>query len=216
AAAVQQQPGVQALPLAADVADPAQVAQAMAAIDQRWGGVDLLVNNAGVGMRGQVGALDLESSRRAFDINFWGALTCIEAVLPGMRARRDGLIINISSIIGRRALPGNSIYCASKFALNALSESLRVEARAHNVRVVSFYPGVTVTAFLRNELSGDSSGQSRGIMPVVSAEVVGRAIVRAAQREPRSAYATLFDRGLVLAAAHFPTLVDWALGRMSR
>lgn len=215
AAEVAQQPGVQALPLAADVADPGQIAQAVAAIAGQWGGVDLLVNNAGVGMRGVVGAIDLELARHVFAVNFWGALACIEAVLPGMRRRRDGLIINISSIIGRRALPANSIYCASKFAVHALSESLRVETRADNVRVVTFYPGVTTTNFLRNELSGDSSQQSRGIMPTVAPATVGRAIVRAAQREPRTAYATLFDRLLVLGAGLTPGLADWALGRMS-
>ncbi len=206
-------PGVSVLPLAADISDQQAVEQAVARTQEAFGAIDILVNNAGVGMRSPVGEIDLPLARQLFDINYWGAIYAIEAVLPAMRARKDGLIINISSIVGRRAMPNIGVYSGSKFALNALSESMRVELRPDNVRVVSFYPGVTETAFIRNHLTGDATAQSRGRVQPASADQVGRAIVRAAQREPRDAYATLFDRLFVFSAAVAPWLMDRLLAR---
>lgn len=213
AAELNARPGVLALPLVADVGQPLETARAVEETAERLGAVDVLVNNAGVGMRSPSGGIDLDSARQMFEVNFWGAIYCIEAVLPAMRARGDGLIVNISSIIGRRAMPDNGLYCASKFALNALSESMRVELRGDNVRVVNFLTGVTDTDFLRHELTGDASAVARGLLPRTPPDVVGRAIVRAARREPREAYATLFDRVFVLGTAHLPRLTDWVLAR---
>jgi short-subunit dehydrogenase len=208
--------GVQTLPVVADVGQKDEVVQAVARVEQVLGPVDILVNNAGVGMRSPVGDMDLMTAQQVFTVNFWGAIHCIEAVLPAMRARGDGLIINISSIIGRRAMPHAAIYCASKFALNALSESLRLELHPDNVRVVTFYPGVTRTEFSRNELSGDASNYSRNRAPKTPVEDTAKAIVRACQREPRDAYATLFDRVFVCGATLAPGLMDRMLLRFYR
>ncbi len=207
-------PGVQALPLTADVANPEEVQQAITRIRAAFGGVDILVNNAGVGMSSPVGEIDFVKGRDLFDVNFWGAIGMVQAVLPDMRTQKDGLIINISSIVGRRAMPGISIYCASKFALNAFSESIRLELKPDNIRVVSFYPGVTATHFGDNLLTGPSTVQGKGRAKVASAEEVGRAIVRAAIKEPRDAYATLFDRIFVWGATFAPWLMDRMLSRM--
>ncbi len=209
-------PGVQALPLVADVADAAAVQAAVQRPVARFGSLDILINNAGVGMRSPVGEIDIALARRLFDVNFWGALHCVQAVLPVMRAQRDGLIINISSIIGRRALPVAAMYCASKFALNALSEAMRVELRHDHIRVVSFYPGVTATDFTANQLTGDASSQQRNLMPRTPAAKVAKAIVRAARREPRDAYATLSDRIMVWGAQVAPWFVDAVLSRFYR
>ena len=206
-------PDVSALPLAADISDQQAVEQAIARVTETFGTIDILVNNAGVGMRSPIGEIDLALARQLFDVNYWGALYAIESVLPVMRARNDGLIINISSIVGRRSMPYIGVYSGSKFALNALSESMRVELRPDNVRVVSFYPGVTETDFIRNHLSGDDTARSQGRVQPASADRVGRAIVHAAQREPRDAYATWFDRLFVFSAAVFPWLMDRLLAR---
>ncbi len=213
AAELNQRPGVQALPIVADVSRREEIQAAVAETLATFGQVDILVNNAGVGMSSPVGAIDYAKARTLFDINFWGALMMTEAVLPGMRERRDGLIINVSSIVGRRAMPGISVYCASKFALNAFSESIRIELKRDNVRVVSFYPGVTATNFGENLLTGSSSHQGKGRAKVTSAEDVGKAIVRAAIREPRDAYPTLFDRAFVWASTFAPWLMDRILAR---
>ncbi len=208
-----QQPDVHALPLVGDVSRPEDVKTVVAAALDAFGRIDILVNNAGVGMQSPITAMDYEKARRLFDINFWGALMMTEAVLPGMRAQKDGLIINVSSIVGRRAMPGMSVYCASKFALNAFSESIRVELRPDHIRVVSFYPGVTATHFHRNLLTGPVPEAGRGLAKVSSAEHVGRAIVRAAIKEPRDAYPTLFDRVFVGASVLAPRLMDWLLAK---
>ncbi len=208
--------GVQALALTADVTQPETLAAAMGQIEQAFGPVDLLVNNAGVGMRSPVGNIDLAAARQVFDVNYWGALACIEAVLPGMMAQQDGLIINISSILGHRAMPNAGIYCSTKFALNALSESMRLELKPHHIRVVSFYPGVTKTEFGRNELTGDAAAHSRNRVSRTPVSAVGQAIVRAAQREPRDAYVTLFDRVFVWGATLAPGLLDRMLIRFYR
>lgn len=208
--------GVEALPLTADVTRPEEVYSAVDETITAFGGIDILINNAGIGLRSPIAEIDLTAAHQVFDVNFWGAIHCIQAVLPTMRAQHDGLIINISSIIGRRAVPPSSVYCASKFALNALSEAIRVELAPYHIRVVSFYPGVTATHFNKHELSGDSTSYHRNRMPRTPAFKVGRAIVRAARREPRDAYATWFDRVLVAGALAAPWLVDWFLTRFYR
>ncbi len=206
-----QRPGVRALPVVADVARAEDVARAVEATREAFGPIDILVNNAGVGMSSPVGAIDYEKGHQLFEVNFWGALRMTEAVLPDMRARQDGLIINISSIVGRRAMPGIGVYCASKAALNAFSESIRVELKQDNIRVVSFYPGVTATHFGDNLLTGPSSIQGKGRAKVTSAEDVGKAIVKAAIKEPRDAYATFFDRVFVWTSVMAPWLMDRVL-----
>lgn len=206
-------PGVQALAMTADVSRREEVQGAVAEVERAFGPVDILINNAGVGMRSPVGSIDLDAAQRVFAVNYWGVIHCTEAVLPAMLARRDGLILHISSIIGRRAMPNAGIYCSSKFALNALAEAWRLELRPHGVRVVNFYPGVTETEFGRNELTGEVSSNRRSRARKTPAAVVGQAIVRAAQREPRDAYATLFDRVFVWGATLAPGLMDWTLAR---
>ncbi len=209
-----QKPDVEALAIPADVAKPDDIRRAVAQARKAFGPIDILVNNAGVGMSSPVGETDYEKGHQLFEINYWGAIRMTEAVLPEMRQRRDGLIINISSIVGRRAMPGISVYCASKFALNAFSESIRVELKKDNVRVVSFYPGVTTTNFGDNLLTGPNTIEGKGRAKVTSAEDVGRAIVRAARKEPRDAYATLFDHIFVLASTFAPWLMDRVLEKM--
>jgi short-subunit dehydrogenase len=208
--------GVQALPIVADIARPEEIEAAVARALDAFGRIDILVNNAGVGMSSPVGAIDYDKARTLFDINFWGALRMTEAVLPAMRERKEGLIINISSIVGRRAMPGISVYCASKFALNAFSESIRVELKQDNVRVVSFYPGVTATNFGDNLLTGPASTQGKGRAKVTSAEDVGKAIVKAAIKEPRDAYPTWFDHLFVWVSLQFPWLMDRLLTRFQQ
>lgn len=205
--------GVQVLPLVADVTQVQAVQAAVAQAVATFGHIDILVNNAGVGMRSPIAEIDMVAARQLFEVNFWGAMQCIQAVLPTMQAQQEGLIINVSSIIGRRAMPAASIYCASKFALNALSEAMRLELLPDHIRLVSFYPGVTATDFSKNELTGDATPHHQNRMRRTPAARVGQAIVRAAQREPRDAYATWFDRMMVWGALAAPWFVDWVLAR---
>ncbi len=123
--------------VALDVTDPASVAAASAAV----GAVDVVINNAAITVEGPVEALPMDAVRSVFETNVFGALRVIQAFLPGMRERRSGLIINISSVGGRFAPPLQGVYAASKAALEMLSEALRFEARHFGVRVVVVAPG---------------------------------------------------------------------------
>lgn len=111
------------------------------------GKIDILINNAGYGMRGAVEEADIQESRELFDTNVFGTLSMIKEVLPHMRKRKKGMIINISSIAGLVALPNNGIYSASKFALEGLSQALRMEVEQFGIKVALVNPGFVVTKF---------------------------------------------------------------------
>lgn len=135
------------LGLGLDVTDPAACHRAVQEATGRFGRVDVLVNNAGYGM---VGALEESSSgeiRRLFETNVFGLIEMTKAALPGMRARKGGWIVNLSSIAGLAATPGFSVYNASKFAVEGLSEALAGELRPLGIRVLLVEPGPFRTDF---------------------------------------------------------------------
>jgi NAD(P)-dependent dehydrogenase (short-subunit alcohol dehydrogenase family) len=127
-----------------DIRDEAAVRDAVASVIAREGRIDILVNNAGIAIAGAVEDTSIEEARDQFDVNFFGVLRVCRAVLPGMRERRQqqsGYIVNIGSIGGLVAIPYQGLYSASKFALEGLSESLRLEVRPFGVHVALIEPG---------------------------------------------------------------------------
>jgi NAD(P)-dependent dehydrogenase (short-subunit alcohol dehydrogenase family) len=128
-----------------DVDSDASVSDAVAAI-LKSGPIDVLVNNAGIEGVGPVEELPLAKFRAIMETNYFGTLRCIQAVIPQMRQRRSGTIINISSVAGRICNPPLTSYCASKWALEALSEGLAGELKTFNVRVAIVEPGIIDTA----------------------------------------------------------------------
>jgi NAD(P)-dependent dehydrogenase (short-subunit alcohol dehydrogenase family) len=137
--------GCRTLPL--DVTDEAARVQVVRAIDEERGGVDVLVNNAGYADYGAVEEISLERWRREFETNLFGAVRLTQLVLPGMRERGHGRIINMSSMGGRMALPLGGAYHGSKFALEAVSDVLRVEVAPFGVDVVLIEPGLVDTRY---------------------------------------------------------------------
>ncbi len=133
---------------AMDVDSDHSVSEAIAAI-LRHGPIDVLVNNAGVEARGSVEELPLSEFRSIMETNYFGAIRCIQPLLPLMRQRRSGCIINVSSVAGRLSCPPLTPYCASKWALEALSEGLAGEMKTFNVRVALVEPGIIDTAMAR-------------------------------------------------------------------
>lgn len=133
------------LPL--DVTDPDSVSAAVREVLKNTGRIDALVNSAGYGQYGAVEDVSIDLWRRQFDVNFFGTLLAIQGVLPAMREARSGTIVNISSVAGKIAIPFAAPYCASKHALEALSDSLRVELAPFGVRIVVVEPGPIVTRF---------------------------------------------------------------------
>jgi NAD(P)-dependent dehydrogenase (short-subunit alcohol dehydrogenase family) len=130
---------------ALNVDDDASVESAFGKVLAEHGRLDVLVNNAGIGGGGSVEECSTARFREVMETNFFGALRCIKAVVPGMRQRRHGCIVNVTSIAGRMALAPAAAYSASKFALEALSECLAQEMKAFNVRVAVVEPGVIAT-----------------------------------------------------------------------
>jgi len=130
---------------ALNVDDDASADSALGNVLAEHGRLDVLVNNAGVGGVGSVEEDSTARFREVMETNFFGALRCIKAVVPGMRERRQGCIVNVTSLSGRLALAPAAAYCASKFALEALSECLAQEMKAFNVRVAIIEPGVIAT-----------------------------------------------------------------------
>ena len=130
---------------ALNVDDDASVDGAISKVLSEHGRIDVLVNNAGVGGGGSVEEASIARFREVMETNFFGGLRCIKAVIPGMRERRQGCIVNITSSSGRMALAPSAAYCASKFAFEALSECLAQEMKAFNVRVAIIEPGVIAT-----------------------------------------------------------------------
>jgi len=137
-------------PLALDVTQPASIEAAAMAAETAHGPIDVLVNNAGVGLLSSVEAASDAEVRALFDINFFGLAALTRAVLPSMRGRRRGAIINISSVAGLCANPGSSYYCASKFAVEGLSEALRGEVAPFGIHVMVVEPGAFRTNFSGN------------------------------------------------------------------
>ena len=145
-----------ALALSLDVTDQTQVRNAVQQAEERFEHVDVLVNNAGYGYRAAVEEGEEPEVATLFATNFFGAVAMIKAVLPGMRARRDGTIVNISSIGARIAPPGSGYYSASKAALEAMSASLRKEVGPLGITVTVVEPGG-----FRTDFAGRSLQQSR-------------------------------------------------------
>ena len=141
-----------------DVDDDASVESGLGKVLAEHGRLDVLVNNAGIGGGGSVEESSTARFREVMETNFFGALRCIKAVVPGMRERRHGCIVNVTSISGRLALAPAAAYCASKFALETLSECLAQEMKAFNVRVAIVEPGVIATPiFSKAKPSPDNS-----------------------------------------------------------
>ena len=131
-----------------DVSDTDSVNQGINRILDQTDQIDALINNAGVGSNAVIEDVDIESDKSVFETNFWGAVRCIQAVLPKMRQQKSGHIIQVSSIAGRVGLPAQPIYSASKWALEGLSENLAHDLSSFGLRVSIIEPGVTRTAIL--------------------------------------------------------------------
>jgi NAD(P)-dependent dehydrogenase (short-subunit alcohol dehydrogenase family) len=146
--------------LICDVADPEMVRAAFDFVKQRYGRVDILINNAGYGVSGAVELLEDEQVKRIFDVNFHGAFSCIKAALPLMS--RGGRIVNVSSACAVFALPFRAMYCASKAALSMLSHSLREEVRPYGISVTAICPGDTKTGFTKNRVKNFATNERYG------------------------------------------------------
>jgi NAD(P)-dependent dehydrogenase (short-subunit alcohol dehydrogenase family) len=203
-----------------DVCDDSSVKEAVAQILQKSGRIDVLVNNAGYGLRGAIEEVSLDEWKRQFETNFYGVIRVTQAVLPQMRAQRSGAIVNISSVLGRMAIPFSGPYTASKFALEGLTETLRYELAPWNIKVVLIEPGFIATNFQQNAQlaqAAQSQDSPYALFKQASGRRVQRNIYRAAPPErvaetiyraithprPKLRYAVGRDARLVLPLRRF-------------
>ncbi|MCF2971291.1 SDR family oxidoreductase [Synechococcus sp. Nb3U1] len=128
-----------------DLSELSALPQRLQSLLADFGSCDVLVNNAGMAYVGPLATLSLSDWQRVIDLNLTAAFLCAQAVLPGMRQRRFGTIVNVVSIAGKRAFPDWGVYCASKFGLMGFSQALAEEERQHGIRVTSLCPGAVNT-----------------------------------------------------------------------
>jgi short-subunit dehydrogenase len=201
-----------ALLVPTDIADPAAVQHLVDRTVAELGGIDIVINNAGVGLAAPVAQLQANDFQHALAVDLFGPLALTQAALPHLRQRERGQLIYISSVVGLRALPYLGGYAAVKAALDRLVEALRVELHGSSIAVTLVRPGTTSTSFNDNRL-GSGSERRRLSTGAVTPEHVARVILRAAQREPRVAYVTWADRLRMGFSLLAPKLVDATLAR---
>lgn len=216
-----------------DVRDEVSVARGVERVLAEVGRLDAVVNSAGIGIAGAVEETPIEEARDLFETNFFGPLRVCQAVLPHFRAQGDGIVVNISSIGGRIALPFQGLYSASKFALEGLTEALRMEVKPLGIRVVLVEPGDTRTPFTahRRRVAGASSAyRDRFGRALARAEAdeegggdpeaVARLVLRILRHpHPRLRYTvgSPFQRLAALAHRVLPgRLVEWGIMRYYR
>jgi short-subunit dehydrogenase len=200
-----------ALIVPTDVSDRKALERLVAEAVTAYGGIDIVINNAGVGLASPVAELSVEDFEQALAVDLFGPLALTQAALPHMR-REGGQLIYVSSVVGLRALPYLGGYAAAKAALDRLTEALRVELRGTGISVTLVRPGSTRTGFSQNRL-GSGREQRRVTARAASPEQVARAILKAAVREPRVAYVSLTDQLTLAFSLLAPRLTDLMLGR---
>lgn len=176
-----------------DVCDDSSVKNAVEKVLQRSGRIDVLVNNAGYGLRGAVEEVSLAEWQAQFETNFFGAIRITQAVLPQMRAQKSGAIVNISSVLGRMAIPFSGPYTASKFALEGVSETLRYELDPWGIKVILIEPGFIATKFQENVQFAQAAQRDDSpyaVFKQASSRRVQRNIYRAAP--PEAVAATIY------------------------
>lgn len=190
-----------------DVTDPA-VRQAMRdRAVETFGGLDSVINNAGVGAFGRFDESNEDRLRQIMEVNFFAVAEMIRESLPLLKQGQRSIIVNVGSILSHRAIPRMNEYCCSKFALRALSESLRVELKSLGIDVLLVSPGTTETDFYDQVIHG------RGDVPWnkgkgVTAKAVAQATVRAMQRGKREIIPNRLGSMLVWANQRVPSIVD--------
>lgn len=174
--------GAEVLWQVTDVTDRKQVESLAAATKHKFGRIDVLINNAGLMPLAPLDALKVDEWEQMIDVNIKGVLYGIAAVLPTMREQHSGHVINLSSVAGHKVFPGGAVYCATKYAVRALSEGLRMEA-GDEIRSTNISPGAIATELTSTITDPDAAKAAEELYKVaISADSVARAIVYAIEQ----------------------------------
>lgn len=204
------------LALACDVRNPAEVERALAQTIETFGRVDVWVSNAGIGIRDFVAEMDMAACRELFETNFFGAVACLQAVVPPMRKTGGGTIINISSVAGHVPVPYMGAYSATKFALNAIGKAARLELKRDNINVLTVCPGYVQTNFGTHLVTSKVGNVRPQSVKGISAERVARATYDGYRQQRREVIVPWTMIPIVKLYQLLPGLVEWGMGRMMK
>lgn len=207
--------GTRAIPVVGDVTDSTDRQRALNAATEQLGGLDLLVNNAGTSAFGRFEDSRPELLRQIMEVNFFAAVELTRGAIPLLSVGKSPMIVNVSSILGRRANPLNAEYCASKFALTGFSEALRPELAEAGIDVLVVSPGTTDTPFFESlieEREKPPWAGTRGVSP----EYVARATIKAIRGGKHEIVPNWQGWGILLANRIAPRFVDRVMQRLAR
>jgi short-subunit dehydrogenase len=203
------------LAIACDVRNREEIDSLLGLALHNFGRVDIWISNAGFGLQDSVASMDMRACRDMFDTNLFGAIECMQAVVPVMKRQGEGMIINVSSIAGHIPLPYMAAYSATKFAMNAIGKGARMELRASGVHVMTVCPGTIATNFRENAIKGRERLRVGGAnrRHGISADRVAAAVVSACRPEKREVIVPWQHHISVKFYQLFPWLVEWAMSR---
>lgn len=200
--------------IAADLLEPSSRQTVVQQTIDRFGRIDILINNAGVGLSAPAWRADLNDVRRMFELNFFAALELSQHAARDMRSRRNGMIVNIGSVAGKITMPWFTLYSSSKFALGAMTNGMRMELKSSGIGTMLVCPGFVRTEFHKHVLGGPPPGAlKRGRPAEVTAEQVAQATADGVERGARTVVVPRLAWLLVMASRLFPATVDRMLAR---
>ncbi len=200
--------------VAGDITDPATHQRLMATATREFGGLDVLVNNAGIGAIGPFMEADETRLRRIMEVNFFAPLAMTRAAVPLLRDGVCPLIVNVSSVLGHRAVANKSEYCASKFALHGFSDALRCELTREGIDILLASPSTTSSEFFDQAIDGSATRPHRRFR-AMSPQRVAIKTVRAMQRGQHEIILSAGGKALVWLDRLCPTLMNQLLARFS-
>ena len=209
--------GENTISVVCDVSKRDQVDALVRAALAKFGRIDILINNAGFGLNDSLAELDMAQCRQLFETNLFGAMECMQAVIPIMKKQGGGDIVNISSVSGHISTPYMSVYAASKHGMQAVGRASRLELRKHNINVLTVSPGYIATDFGKNMLKGKSGQRVAGSAKYgAKPEVVAQATLRGLLKRKREVVVPWFYRIAIKLYENFPGLVERGIRRRLR
>ena len=199
--------------LACDVRKREETDRIVAETLRRFGQIDVWVNNAGVGIRDSVADMEMSACRELFETNFFGAVNCLQAVVPAMRKAGGGTIINISSVAGHVPVAFLTPYSATKFALNAMGKGARMELKRDKINVLTVCPGYVRTDFGAHVVADRKGNVRPKSMQGITAERVARATYNGYRKGKREVIVPWTMIPVVKLYQLLPGLVEWGMAR---
>ncbi|MCA1757456.1 MAG: SDR family oxidoreductase [Bacteroidales bacterium] len=208
--------GGEAFAIVTDVTDEMQCQSMVEKCIERFGRLDILINNAGISMRASFADSDINVLRRVMEVNFWGTVNCTKYALPHLIANR-GVLVGISSVAGFHGLPGRTGYSASKFAMHGFLETIRIENFFSGMHVMILAPGFTASNIRYHALTADGSEQGetpRKEDKMVQPEYVARWVLKGIRKKKRNKILTWNGRFIAFFQRIIPWIVDWTIFRL--